>query len=109
MLFVFQTLETESSPANYSPRYVLSRVLTNLVANSISHTEAGGSITLESEISKQTLTLSVIDTGSGIPIKELPYIFDRFYRADKARTSSQNRSGLGLAICQSSSMPTTDK
>ena len=77
------------------------RVLTNLVANSISHTEAGGSITLESEISKQTLILSVIDTGSGIPIKELPYIFDRFYRADKARTSSQNRSGLGLAICQS--------
>ena len=77
------------------------RVLTNLVANSISHTEAGGSITLESEISKQTLILSVIDSGSGIPVKELPYIFDRFYRADKARTSSQNRSGLGLAICQS--------
>lgn len=79
----------------------ISRVLTNLLSNALSHTEDGGSITLESEIADGSLIIQVDDTGSGIPADELPYIFDRFYRADKARTSSHNRSGLGLAICQS--------
>lgn len=79
----------------------VTRVITNLLSNALIHTDEGGRITLESEVEDGSLVLRVIDTGSGIPADELPYIFDRFYRADKARTSSQNRSGLGLAISQS--------
>lgn len=79
----------------------LAQVITNLVSNAVSHTPEGGSIfvTLSSEGSCAIITLS--DTGSGIPADDLSHVFDRFYRADKARASTENRSGLGLAICQS--------
>lgn len=79
----------------------ISRVIINLLSNAVHHTPKGGSISISTQSTGNTLEIQVVDTGGGIPADELPHIFDRFYRADKARTSSQNRSGLGLAICQS--------
>lgn len=74
------------------------QVLTNLVDNAIRHTPAGGRVLIEVTQQEDGLVLNVHDTGSGIPEKDLPFIFERFYKADKARTRGQAGTGLGLAI-----------
>lgn len=76
------------------------QVLSNLVTNAIRHTQAGGTITLSADCGGDQVQLSVSDTGSGISPDDLPYIFDRFYRADKAR-QADGATGLGLAIARS--------
>lgn len=78
----------------------LAQVLGNLISNALRYTPAGGSITLAALPGPGKLILSVSDTGKGIPPEALPRIFDRFYRADSSRTSSEE-SGLGLAIARS--------
>ncbi|PTM58641.1 ATP-binding protein [Desmospora activa] len=74
------------------------QVLTNLVDNAIRHTPAGGRVSIEVTELENGVRLNVHDTGSGIPEKDLPFIFERFYKADKARTRGQAGTGLGLAI-----------
>lgn len=77
----------------------LDQVLGNLVANALRHTPAGGSISLGAERAESTLTIRVSDTGAGIPAADLPFVFDRFWRGDRARTHSDGAgSGLGLSI-----------
>ncbi len=77
------------------------QVLGNLVANALRYTPAGGYITLHGKPLSGGVRLSVEDTGAGIPAEELPYIFDRFWRGDKARTRGERSgSGLGLAIAR---------
>ena len=77
----------------------LDQVLSNLLGNALRHTPAGGSITLTAEPIPSGTRLSVSDTGEGIPPEDLPYVFDRFWRADKSRRrGSGTGSGLGLAI-----------
>jgi two-component system sensor histidine kinase BaeS len=78
----------------------LAQVLGNLITNSLRYTPKGGEITLEALQEDNHLLLSVRDTGHGISPEALPYIFDRFYRADPARTRG-DESGLGLAIAKS--------
>jgi two-component system, OmpR family, sensor histidine kinase BaeS len=73
------------------------QVFGNLLTNALRYTPAGGQIRLAAQSFNGDVLLSVSDTGSGIPAEELPYIFDRFYRVDKARTES-GEIGLGLAI-----------
>lgn len=75
------------------------QVLKNLVDNALRYTPSGGRITLSADAAEQ-VTLRVSDTGSGIEAEDLPYVFDRFYRADKARGGSSGKMGLGLAICK---------
>lgn len=77
----------------------LNQALSNLVANSIRHTQHGGTINLrtESPITNYQLRITLCDTGSGISPEALPFIFDRFWRGDKSR-SDRTHSGLGLAI-----------
>ncbi|WP_322793007.1 sensor histidine kinase [Bellilinea sp.] len=88
------------------PKYPLdpdriAQVLDNLILNAFRYTPAGGWIRLSAEISPSGgLRLKVQDNGSGIAEDDLPFIFERFYRADKARHSNQE-SGLGLAIARS--------
>jgi len=88
------------------PRYPLdpdriAQVLDNLILNAFRYTPAGGWIRLSAEwLPSGGLRLKVQDNGSGIAAEDLPYIFERFYRADKARHSTQE-SGLGLAIARS--------
>jgi len=76
----------------------LDQVLSNLVANAVRHTPRGGAITLSASARDGAVQISVADTGSGIPADDLPYIFDRFWRGDKARAGAG--SGLGLAIAR---------
>lgn len=78
----------------------LDQVMTNLVANAIRHTKAGGQISLSAESVSDGVQIQVGDTGEGIEAADLPYIFDRFWRADKARPHSEGAVGLGLAIAR---------
>jgi two-component system heavy metal sensor histidine kinase CusS len=81
-------------------RTLFQRAVGNLVANAIAHTSAGGAVTLSASTNGAGVCVSVSDTGCGISKADLPYVFDRFYRADRARAGSEN-SGLGLAIVKS--------
>jgi heavy metal sensor kinase len=76
----------------------LTQVLTNLVDNALRHTPSGGTITLRLARENGWARVAVADTGEGIPAEHLPHIFDRFYRADKARARAGGGTGLGLAI-----------
>jgi two-component system OmpR family sensor kinase/two-component system sensor histidine kinase BaeS len=77
----------------------LDQVLSNLVANAIRHTPAGGTITLAAAAVGDGVQLCVADTGEGIATEDLPFVFDRFWRGDRARTHTGSAgSGLGLAI-----------
>ncbi len=79
----------------------LDQVLSNLVANAIRHTPPGGSVTLKASPIADGVQISVADTGSGIPAADLPFIFDRFWRGDRARERNTGTgSGLGLAIAR---------
>ncbi len=79
----------------------LKQLLLNLVSNAIKFTPEGGRVTLGlSRAAGNWARLVVTDTGVGIPPAELPFIFERFYRVDKARTRSAGGAGLGLAIAQ---------
>lgn len=90
--------DTESSPDNFvADERRLHQALINLITNAIVHTPAGGSVTVRSERSDDGGTrISIIDTGVGIPPDDLPRVWERFFKTDKARTGSGT--GLGLAI-----------
>jgi two-component system OmpR family sensor kinase/two-component system sensor histidine kinase BaeS len=77
----------------------LDQILGNLLVNALRHTPAGGKITLCAEAIDEGIRLTISDTGEGIASEDLPYIFDRFWRGDRARTHSDGTGGgLGLAI-----------
>lgn len=79
----------------------LDQVLSNLVANALRHTPTNGTITIQAEPLPKGVRLMVKDTGEGIPAADLPYIFDRFWRGDAARSRTEGgSSGLGLAIAR---------
>ncbi len=85
-------------PAVQADADMLTRVFSNLCANAIRHTPAGGSVTIDAVPRDDTLLVSVSDTGEGIPPESVTRVFERFYRADSARQSVTGGSGLGLAI-----------
>jgi len=73
-------------------------LISNLVTNAIRYNRRGGSVTVRLSTADGRASLSVDDTGIGIPAEDLPHVFERFYRVDKARSRSAGGSGLGLAI-----------
>ncbi|AUW93026.1 MAG: PAS domain-containing sensor histidine kinase [Sulfobacillus thermosulfidooxidans] len=79
---------------------LLAEVLMNLVANAVQYTPAGGLITVSMalDVGSHMVGISVKDTGIGIPAQDLPRIFERFYRVDRARSRASGGTGLGLAI-----------
>ncbi|WP_048600564.1 sensor histidine kinase [Rubeoparvulum massiliense] len=76
----------------------LEQVLYNLMANALRHTPAGGTIQLRWEKVNENVKIEILDSGSGIDPDDLPHLFERFYRGDKARNRASGGSGLGLAI-----------
>ncbi|WP_226673018.1 ATP-binding protein [Rossellomorea aquimaris] len=78
----------------------IEQVLTNLIDNALRHTPTGGEVTVSLREKKGGYLFHVRDTGSGIPEEDLPFVFERFYKADKARTRGKSGTGLGLAIAK---------
>jgi signal transduction histidine kinase len=78
----------------------LGQVITNLLANAIHYNRDGGEVRLSLRQAEDLVLLVVADTGIGIAPEDLPHVFERFYRADKARSTAPERTGLGLAISQ---------
>lgn len=76
------------------------QLLFNLLDNAIRYTPPGGGIRIDWRVQDNMLQLAVTDSGPGIAPEHLPLIFDRFYRADKARARADGGSGIGLSICR---------
>ncbi len=73
-------------------------ILTNLIDNAIKYTPEDGSIKIETTVLEKKIQFSIIDSGIGIPAKDLARIFERFYRVDKSRSRAVGGTGLGLSI-----------
>jgi len=96
------TLKTQAGgplPLHVDPDR-LEQVLSNLTANALRHTPSGGRVMLAARAGGDGVELAVTDTGDGIPEADLPYVFDRFWRGDRARGRATGGSGLGLAIAR---------
>jgi two-component system phosphate regulon sensor histidine kinase PhoR len=93
-------LSTELQPnvAVRGDRAQLGLLLSNLIDNALRYTPAKGTVCVRLDATESRAVLQVADTGEGIPAAELPRIFERFYRVDKARARQTGGTGLGLAI-----------
>ena len=78
----------------------LGQVLANLVTNAVNYNQPEGEVRVRTQVQAGSVVLTVSNTGPGIAAEELPRLFERFYRSDKARTRSAGSAGLGLAICK---------
>ncbi|MBQ9976777.1 MAG: HAMP domain-containing protein [Clostridia bacterium] len=104
------TLPTDTVPSVEADREKVEQVLLNLIQNAIKYTQSNGKIDVSLEFLKthSTATLpngdwfciKVSDNGTGIPEDDIPHIFERFYRVEKARSSDKGGTGLGLAIAK---------
>lgn len=96
---LFAEIEKGITSISFDPDRI-EQVLTNLIDNAIRHTPKGGSVKLSVTSEDTGIMIRVKDSGSGIPEDDLPFVFERFYKADKARTRGRAGTGLGLAIAK---------
>ena len=95
------TLECpEDLPEVNGDRERIEQVIMNVVSNAIKYTADGGKISITAGVSGKTVFVKVSDNGVGIPEKDLPNLFERFYRVDKARSRATGGTGLGLSIAK---------
>ena len=85
-------------PAVMADKARIEQVITNIVSNAVKYNRPGGSVNISAAGSDAQVDIIVRDTGIGIPKEDLPRIFERFYRVDKARSRASGGTGLGLAI-----------
>jgi signal transduction histidine kinase len=85
-------------PFAYGDIGLIQRVLDNLIDNALRYTPEGGRISISLQSDSDNIVVKVADTGQGIPKEEITHIFDRFYRLEKPRTTSNQNAGLGLSI-----------
>lgn len=91
-------LETADGLSVYGDQALLHQVLYNLIENATKFTPQGGEITFHAESKGDKLYFSVKNTGKGISQKDLPFIFDKFYKTDKSRSEDKKSMGLGLYL-----------
>jgi two-component system OmpR family sensor kinase len=87
-------------PFAYADIALIERVIENLLENAVRHTPDEGSVSIVMNHADEHISVLINDTGPGIPEKDLPRIFDRFYQLDKSRKDKSGHSGLGLAIAK---------
>jgi heavy metal sensor kinase len=96
------TVEADVRPVELeADRTRILQLLTNLLANAIQYNREAGRVVLTIDREGSETVVTVADTGVGIAAEDQPRVFERFFRADKARSREAGGSGLGLAICQS--------
>jgi signal transduction histidine kinase len=78
----------------------LEKLLLNIVRNAIKYTNEKGRVKIWAERLAREATIAIEDNGVGIPEKDLPYIFERFYRVDKSRSREEGGTGIGLSIAK---------
>jgi signal transduction histidine kinase len=88
-------------PPVWADRERIHQVLFNLLDNALRFTSDGGEVTVSAEASGPRCEVKVRDTGPGIPDEHLPFLFERFYRADQSRSRGEGGTGIGLAIARS--------
>jgi two-component system heavy metal sensor histidine kinase CusS len=94
-------IEVDASGIVLADLNLLRRAVNNLVANAVRYTPRGGAIRLEASAAAGGTRIAVVNQGVGISAADLPRLFDRFYRADRSRSSAARSAGLGLAIVRS--------
>lgn len=92
------TCRPQSGQTVQSDPSFLQEILLNCLDNAQKYTAPGGEVVLGAQDERGQVVLTVSDTGRGIPAEDLPHIFDRFYRVDRARSRASGGTGLGLAI-----------
>ncbi len=98
-MLTFHNRAPEMAPVN-GDKDRIEQVLVNIVSNAIKYTPEHGTVTVECTARLTEAVVTVTDTGIGIPEADLPRIFERFYRVDKARSRKMGGTGLGLAIAR---------
>jgi heavy metal sensor kinase len=93
------TTDLKAAPCHGDPEQ-LGQVMANLIGNAVHYNRPGGTVVIRTAAESGTAVVSIADTGLGIATEDLPHIFERFYRADKARSNASGRTGLGLAIAR---------
>jgi len=93
-------LDKKGAPMVRGDQDMLDRLLDNVLGNAIQYSVAGGQVTVRARVSKGDLRLQVSDTGIGIPAEDIPHVFERFYRVEKARSRRRGGTGLGLALAR---------
>jgi two-component system, OmpR family, sensor histidine kinase SenX3 len=95
------TMDVNAEPTSVrGSRKDLALLVRNLLDNAIRYSDRGGSVRVETESENGHAVVSVADSGAGIPSRDLPRIFERFYRVDRARSRETGGTGLGLSIAR---------
>lgn len=93
-----QLTEDYIVPSAFIDEDRIEQVLTNLIDNAISHTSPHGEVSVSIQNSTKELKIEVEDTGEGIPESDIPFVFERFYKADKSRVRQEDERGTGLGL-----------